>query len=108
METFPSEVSKELLSNDFKSVVADAEALVKATTNMGGEKLAEVRAKAEETLNMAKARMAEAQEALVEKTKAAAHATDEYVHENPWKAVGVGVGTSLVIGFLVGLIIGRR
>jgi len=103
-----TEKSMEKLSNemitDFKVVVADAEALLKATANQGGEKLAEVRAKAEESLGVAKARMAQAQAALLDKTKAAAKATDVYVHENPWQAVGAAAG----VGFLIGLLIARR
>lgn len=90
------------LITDFKVVVADAEALLKATANQGGEKLAEVRAKAEESLRIAKARMADAQDALLAKTREAAKATDVYVHENPWKAVGVAAGVGLVIGLLIG------
>jgi ElaB/YqjD/DUF883 family membrane-anchored ribosome-binding protein len=61
-----------------------------------------VRAKAEESLRIAKARMADAQEALLAKTREAAKATDVYVHENPWKAVGVAAGVGLVIGLLIG------
>lgn len=90
------------LITDFKVVVADAEALLKATANQGGDKLAEVRAKAEESLRIAKARMADAQAALLAKTREAAKATDVYVHENPWKAVGVAAGVGLVIGLLIG------
>lgn len=87
---------------DFKVVVADTEALLKATANQGGEKLAEVRAKAEESLQVVKARMVEAQAELLAKTKEAAKATDVYVHENPWKAVGAAAGVGLVIGLLIG------
>ena len=97
-----SDVTKDQLIADFKVVVADAEALLKATANQGGEKLSEIRAKAEESLNVAKARMADAQAAVVARTKAAAKATDTYVHENPWKAVGVAAGVGLVIGLLIG------
>ncbi|HUX65139.1 DUF883 family protein [Sulfuricella sp.] len=97
-----TEKSMEKLSDDFKVVVADTEALLKATANQGGEKLAEVRAKAEESLRVVKAKMAETQAALLVKTKEAAKATDAYVHENPWKAVGVAAGVGLVIGLLIG------
>lgn len=100
------EKSMEKLSDDviadFKEVVADTEALLKATANQGGEKMAEVRAKAEESLRVVKDRMAEAQAELLVKTRAAAKATDVYVHENPWKAIGVAAGFSLVIGLLLG------
>ena len=101
MKVLSDEVTKEQLINDFKVVIADAEALLKATANQGGEKLAEVRAKAEESLKVVKARMAEAQEALLAKTKEAAQATDAYVHENPWNAVGVAAAIGLVIGWLL-------
>jgi len=56
MEKLSFEVTKEQLIDDFKVVVADAEALLKANANQGGEKLAEVRAKAEERSGLRKAR----------------------------------------------------
>lgn len=104
MEKLSNEVTKEQLITDFKVVVADAEALLQATANQGGEKLAVVRAKAEESLRVVKDRMVEAQATLIAKTRAAAETTDTYVHENPWQAVGVGAA----VGFLIGLLIGRR
>ncbi len=99
-----AEVSKEQLMADFRVVVNDAEALLKATANQTGDKLAAARAKVEESLEVARARLAEAQSAVVAKTKAAAKATDAYVHENPWNAVGIAAA----VGLLVGILIGRR
>lgn len=101
MEKSVEKLSDEVIA-DFKVVVADTEALLKATANQGGEKLAEVRAKAEESLGVVKARMEQAQAALLVKTKEAAKATDAYVHENPWQAAGVAAGVGLVIGLLIG------
>jgi len=102
MEKLLGEVTKDQLITDFKVVVSDAEALLKATANQGGEKLAEVRAKAEESLKLVKVRMEEAQAALLAKTKATAKATDVYVHENPWRSIGIAAGVGLVIGLLIG------
>jgi ElaB/YqjD/DUF883 family membrane-anchored ribosome-binding protein len=104
METSSIDLNKDQLITDFKVVVADAEALLKATVNVGGDKVAEIRAKAEESLGIAKARMADAQSAMLAKTKEAAKATDAYVHENPWRSVGVAAS----IGVVIGLLIGRR
>ena len=101
MENFSDNANKEQLIDDFNVLVADAEALLKATANQGGDKLAEVRAKAEQSLQAMKARMVEVQASLIIKTKAAAKATDVYVHENPWKSVGVAAGVGLVIGMLI-------
>ncbi len=102
MENISDDVTSDQLIADFKVVVADAEALLKATANQGGEKLAEVRAKAEESLRVVKARMAEAQAVMIAKTRAAAKATDVYVHDNPWQAIGVAAGLGLAIGWLIG------
>ncbi|MDO9205066.1 YqjD family protein [Methylotenera sp.] len=104
MEKFADQFNKDHLINEFKVVVADAEALLKATANTGGEKLAEVRARAEESLSIAKARMLDAQAEVLARSKAAAKATDEYVHENPWRSIGLAAS----VGVVVGLLIGRR
>ncbi|MBK6741646.1 MAG: DUF883 family protein [Hydrogenophilales bacterium] len=102
MKSLPDSISTEQLIEDFNVVVADAEALLKASAGQGGEKLAEVRAKAEASLKMVKARMADAQAAILAKTRAAAKATDVYVHESPWNAIGVAAGLGLLIGWLMG------
>lgn len=104
MEKLFDEGSKEQLVNDFKVVVADAEALLKATANQGGEKLAEVRTKAEKSLKVAKAGLADAQSVVFAKTKEAAKATDVYVHDHPWKSIG----TAAALGVVIGLLIGRK
>jgi len=104
MEKVSDEATKEQLIADFKTVVADAEALLRATANQGGEELAEIRTKMEESLRVVKIRVAEAQAALLVKTKEAAKATDVYVHENPWIAVGAVAG----VGLLICLLSGRR
>jgi ElaB/YqjD/DUF883 family membrane-anchored ribosome-binding protein len=102
--TAASEVTKEKLISDFKVVVADAEALLKASAGQGGEALAAVRARVEESLATAKSKMLDAEEELLVKTRAAAKATDEYVHDHPWNAVGIAAG----VGLLVGLLLSRR
>lgn len=101
-ETGPSGVTKEQLIRDFKVVVADAEALLKATSGQSGEAMAEIRSKVSESLAAAKAKFSDAEAALVAKTKAAAKATDEYVHVHPWQAIGIAASVGVVIGLLIG------
>lgn len=102
LSTEPADVTKEQLIHDFKVVVADAEALLKATAGEGGEALAAARTRAGESIAAAKAKMGEAEAILVAKTKAAAKATDEYVHVHPWQAIGVAAALGIVIGVLIG------
>jgi ElaB/YqjD/DUF883 family membrane-anchored ribosome-binding protein len=94
-------VSKEKLMEDLRVVVADAEELLKATANQTGERIAAARVKAGESLQVAKARMAEAQATVVEKAKVAAQTTDDYVHDNPWQSVGIAAAIGLVLGALI-------
>jgi ElaB/YqjD/DUF883 family membrane-anchored ribosome-binding protein len=93
---------------DFKEALADTEALLKATSKQSGEKLAEIRTKTEKSLELAKARMGKTESAMLVKSKAVAKATDNYVHENPWKVIGGTTGVGLGIGLVIGLLIGRR
>lgn len=104
MEKIANQFNKNQLIKEFKAVVNDAEALLLATANTGGEQLAEVRAKAEQSLRIAKEKLADAQDIVVAGAKEAAKATDAYVHEKPWQAIGFAAS----IGVVVGLLIGRR
>ena len=88
-----NEVTKAELVAEFKAVIADAEALIKATANHGGEKVDQLRSQAEASLASAKDK--------IEKGREAVKATDDYVQENPWKAVGIAAGIGLVVGLLV-------
>ena len=105
IKSIPTSVnSQEKLVSDIKSVISEAEEMLGATADQAGEKIANLRARIQERLRDAKVRLADAEEVLVAKTKAAARATDDYVHESPWTAVGIAAG----VGLLVGLLIGRR
>lgn len=97
-------ITKDKLVQDLKIVISDAEELLRATASQAGEKAAVAREKIQDSLHRAKIKLAEAEEVMIDKTKQAARATDEYVHEHPWKAVGVAAG----IGLIIGLLIGRR
>jgi len=96
--------NKQKFVSDMRVVVADAEEILRATAGVAGEKMADLRERVGERLRDAKLRIADAEAALVDKTKAAARVTDDYVNENPWRAVGIAAG----VGLLLGIIIGRR
>lgn len=92
---------KDKLMQDLRVVVTDAEELLRATAGQAGEKVAAARERIQENLAAAKIRLIAAEEALVAKTRQAATVTDEYVHENPWQAVGIGAGIGLLVGMLI-------
>ncbi|HEX4986332.1 MAG TPA: DUF883 family protein [Burkholderiales bacterium] len=94
-------VSADKLMEDLSLVVSDAEELLRATAGQAGEKITAARARAEASIDAAKTRIAQAGYAAAEQTRAAARATDDYVHENPWTAVGVAAAVGLVVGVLL-------
>ena len=96
-----TEVSKDKLVADLKVVVADAEELLRATASQAGEKVTAARERIQASLASAKLKLSEAERVAVEQAKIAAKATDEYVHENPWRAVGIAAVAGLVLGVLI-------
>lgn len=102
MENLHDGITKSRLIDDFNVVVADAEALLLATANQGGEKVAALRTNIEHSLDDVKNSISQTQAELVARTRAAAKATDVYVHDNPWQAVGVAASVGLVLGWLAG------
>ncbi|NJM31818.1 MAG: DUF883 domain-containing protein [Limnobacter sp.] len=87
--------------NDIKSVLHEAEEMLRAAASASGERAVELREKALVTLKTAREAMQDAQSAALAKGKVAARATDEYVHEHPWKAVGIAGAIGLVLGLLL-------
>ena len=104
MNTPSSDVSTDKLVEDLKVVMRDAEALIKATSAQTGEKIQEVRARAEESLRQARTRLTAVEDEALQRARQVADATEEYVRENPWQSVGVAAG----VGLLVGLLLSRR
>jgi ElaB/YqjD/DUF883 family membrane-anchored ribosome-binding protein len=96
-----TDVTKDKLFADLKVVVTDAEELLHVTAAQAGEKAVAARARIQESLKVAKEKFSEAETIATAKAKAAAHATDDYVHKNPWTSIGIGSAVGLVIGLLI-------
>src|SRR5260370_36632524 len=96
-----SEVNKERLMSDIRTVLADAEDLLKQAASATGERASELRETALTRLKQAKEKAADMQVVVVEKGKKAARATDDYVHEQPWASIGIAAGLGVVIGLLI-------
>ena len=99
-----TKVTTEKLMDDLQTVVRDAEALLQATAAQTGEKIEGVRARAMESVQKARQRLAAVEKEALHEVREAAASADNYVHKNPWQAVGMAAG----VGLLLGLLIGRR
>ena len=87
--------------DDLTAVIRDAESLLRATAAQTGDKVEEIRARAEESVRQAKERLAGIEEQALEHARVLAGEADEYVRGNPWQAVGIAAGVGLVLGLLM-------
>lgn len=92
------------ISAEFQHFLADIEELVAQATSLTGEDLIRVKNTLNERITVAKASLEELSDNVIQKARNGAIATNNYVHEQPWAAVGAGA----TIGLLVGLLISRR
>ncbi len=98
------EVNREKPASDVRQVLDDVQALLSQAAEAGGEQAQELRSRAVEQLKHAQARLGDLQHVAAERSRAALHATDDWVHAHPWGAVTLGAG----VGFLVGLLVARH
>ena len=85
----------------FKDLLQQAEALLRQATNGSQGQASELRQNAEELLEKVRVSSQTLQEEAVDKAKQVGDATQNYVKENPWKAVGIAASLGLMIGALM-------
>jgi ElaB/YqjD/DUF883 family membrane-anchored ribosome-binding protein len=91
--------------SDVRSVISNAaQDLMRAASAQTGETVMMARARIQDSLDLARAKLADADAMVRERARQAAQYTDEYVRENPWRAIGIAAG----IGVVLGLILTRR
>ena len=95
---------KAKLMDDLRMVIDDAQEMLRMTADQVSESAAGVRARLQARLAKATEEFHHLQDAATARANAAGHATDGFVRENPWKAVGIAAG----VGLLVGLLMARR
>jgi ElaB/YqjD/DUF883 family membrane-anchored ribosome-binding protein len=93
--------TKDRIVDDLKSLIADAEELLRATTNQAGEAVAAARQKIERSLIEGKKALSDAEQMVIQRSKEAADFADDYVRENPWGAIGIAAGVGLLVGLLM-------
>lgn len=97
-----TQATKERLISDLQKVIADAEELMQATAHQTEGKVVELRERITDNLRNARHKLVDVEASIKEKTKEMARATDDYVHDHPWRAIGTAAGVGLVIGLLIG------
>jgi ElaB/YqjD/DUF883 family membrane-anchored ribosome-binding protein len=96
--------SQARLAKEIRSLVDDADALLRHAVRDAGEGYDDARTRLERSLKTARAELQGIDHSLREGARQAGRATDEFVHEHPWQVIGIGAG----VGLLLGLLIARR
>jgi ElaB/YqjD/DUF883 family membrane-anchored ribosome-binding protein len=95
---------RDKLVADFKLITNDVEELLRTTASDANGAMSEVQSRLRDRLHAAKSTLWSIEEQAVEKAKAVANTTDDYVRKNPWTSVGIGAG----VGVLLGMLLARR
>ena len=107
-QTASPDVPREKLFEEFNTVVAETELLLKSVADASSGKAGSIRTSVEQGLAAAAERLAGIREESVKHATAAARATDEYVQENPWRVLGIVATAAAVGGIIAGLLVARR
>jgi ElaB/YqjD/DUF883 family membrane-anchored ribosome-binding protein len=94
--------------NEFNAVVAETGQLLKSVAVAGSDKAGSLNLGIRKSLTAAGDRIAKIRDGSLGQATAAARATDEYVHGNPWRAVGIVAAFAAITGLVAGLVIARR
>lgn len=95
---------QEKLISSVKGTLDDAEALLREAANATGDRADELRTQALKSLRQTREALYDAQDEALAQGRRVARATDHYVHDNPWQAIGVAG----LVGLLVGVLLTRR
>lgn len=97
----PLNGAKPGLSNEFYNVLNDIEYLVKDIAQLTGDDLAHTNLKIHEHIATARKIVESMGDTLTERAHNSVVATNNFIQDQPWKAIGIGATTGLVLGALL-------
>jgi ElaB/YqjD/DUF883 family membrane-anchored ribosome-binding protein len=88
-------------AGEFHNFLADIEDLIKTMSPLTGEDFARAKAKLTERVALAKKSVEEMGDEIAQQARKSVTVTNDYVHGNPWQAIGIGAAVGLLIGFFL-------
>ena len=89
---------KEKVAANYRELLAGTEDLLRSTASYTGEEIESARKRLKRQLEDARAQASDWEQDARERYRRASAATDEYVHENPWKTVGMAALAGVLVG----------
>jgi ElaB/YqjD/DUF883 family membrane-anchored ribosome-binding protein len=91
-------------SAELRELTAQVEDLLGKMGSIQTPEVQALRDRVNQAISSAKSAMSDAGEGAADAIKNALVSADDYVHQNPWIAVGVVAGIAGAVGFLAGLV----
>jgi ElaB/YqjD/DUF883 family membrane-anchored ribosome-binding protein len=88
-------------SSELGNLISDVEDLLKKVANVADVDVAKLRERVQEKLDTAKESLAAGSKRITETARDAAGATDGYVRQSPWQAVGFAALAGVAVGYLI-------
>jgi ElaB/YqjD/DUF883 family membrane-anchored ribosome-binding protein len=101
-------VPEQRLLDDLRTLIEEGEGLLRSAASDASDMTADARGRLAAQIEAARERLSELEKAASKRARDAAKATDDWVRDHPWQAVGVGVGAGIGVGLIVGLLISRK
>jgi ElaB/YqjD/DUF883 family membrane-anchored ribosome-binding protein len=89
------------LKSDLNNAGAHVDQLLNKVSDESSAHLRGLRQKAADVVAAARDKLSSLDTDVRVQARQAVKVTDDYVHHNPWRAIGIGAVTGIVIGYLV-------
>ena len=96
--------SIDTLVDDFGALLSEADTLLKKASQETGEQARVLQSEIEAKLQTARTKLQDMEEHATESAKAVKEATESYVQQNPWQALGIAAA----VGFVAGVLLTRK
>lgn len=91
---------RERFASEFNALATHAEELMRTTAELSGSSVAAAREKLGESLTRVRDQFDSVSGLARDRGRQAISATQDYVHENPWQAIGLGLLVGLTLGVI--------
>jgi len=100
--------SKDKLLNEFNTVVSETEQLLKSVASLSSDQAGVLKGNVDQALSSASDQVMLIRDKSIAQAKATAEAAEEYVKQNPWRAIGIVALVTAAAGLVSGLLLARR
>src|SRR5580698_10641897 len=88
-------------SDEVQNLISDVEDLIDRVGDAADPEVKRLRAKVANAVTSAKRSIAAGAEQVQRQAKDAFDASDRYVHDQPWEAIGIAALAGIAVGFLI-------